>query len=137
MGLFSFARGRSGAKRHRPVRLVLEVLEDRRTPAVYLDTYSGIVIAGTDRNDAVSVADTTIDGHYAVAVTLNGATSTFLRSAIPDGGWAQFWGYDGDDWLFNDSRVRSYAEMGGGNDWAWTSAGHDYVDGGAGNDTLA
>jgi Ca2+-binding RTX toxin-like protein len=118
----------------RPVRLGLETLEDRLTPANYVAYGELFIVCGT-ASDTVTVTQFYQNtwGYY--RVTENGVNTVYRSDQVPSGG-VSFYGYQGNDYFRNDTSLRTTAYGHDGNDTLIGGVSNDKLYGEIGSDTL-
>ncbi|MFO0930629.1 MAG: hypothetical protein U0736_26965 [Gemmataceae bacterium] len=115
--------------------LNLETLEDRlalSTTVINGDLY----VYGTNTNDTIDVNYERFSGVGYYKVTQNGA-DTYIRASRVWGGDVVMYGFGGNDYLNNNTGLRTWAYGGAGDDALVGSSNNDVLDGGTGDDALS
>ena len=133
---------RTGLRPQKPGRsLRVEPLESRRMLACSV-TFPGIdiLIHGSSQSDSATIDASIVSvGMFPIAkvditLTCGGVTSQHSKTGVV--GEVRFFGYEGNDGLWNKSSIPTYAEGGDGNDVLVGGSGNDVLRGQAGDDRL-
>jgi Ca2+-binding RTX toxin-like protein len=111
-------------------RLLVEQLEDRNLPSTVVLNAGVLTITGTNLRDEVEVYRT---NSTTLAVWDSGKVTTFSFAAVTQ---IQFTGLDGDDYFSNFTVKPTNADGGAGHDWIEGGDGADTLIGGLGNDYI-
>jgi Ca2+-binding RTX toxin-like protein len=120
---------------HSSFRPTLESLESREVPSANLLSQGTLSIVGTEQADDIRVSYSTDATEVEVKHTANGATTveSFDRAAVAN---LVIRGTGGNDYIRNDTSLRSAIFGGKGDDTIWGGSSADLLFGNEGNDRL-
>ncbi len=135
-GLLSVGTQQNRQKRapatHRRAQLGMEALEQRQMMAVAVGVVNGdLYVTGTPASETIEVSYR--DGKYLVK---EGSVTYRVAASMVTGGDVVFYGYQGNDYFWNASGLRTSAWGGDGNDTLLGGGARDHLYGEAGMDTL-